>query len=84
MDVEGSEWGLLDKLILPESVLKVTIECHFPSMDVQERGRRMAGLFKQFESWQRCSDTELSENSTYASSWHKLVRFWRDPPPART
>jgi FkbM family methyltransferase len=83
LDVEGAEWDLLEGLQLPACVVKVTIECHFPSKLLQNgkqsRLEKMKWLFNQFPSppWKSCVNYPLKKE--YKSSWHTLVRFWRQP-----
>ena len=84
LDIEGAEWDILLGVILPSCVLKVTIECHFPSHLFKTEACRINGmmrLFRQFSGWKSCLKYPLKNVYT---NWHILVRFWREPRPPTT
>ena len=84
MDIEGAEWDILlhNDLVLPDSLVRVTIECHFPTTLFKTSASRSANMkklynvFDQRAGWKTCNDCELQE---MYGTWHTIVRFWRAP-----
>jgi hypothetical protein len=84
MDIQGAEWDILlhERLVLPESLVRVTIECHFPSTLCRtsdsrlEKMKKLYDVFNQRAGWKTCDECELQK--TYGT-WQTTVRFWRAP-----
>jgi FkbM family methyltransferase len=80
MDIEGAEWALLENIVLPDCLVKITIECHFPSAVCKnntEALQLMKNLYTKFQfPWMPCQMYPLRSKYT---RWHTLVRFWRPP-----